>query len=255
MRWRAVSLQGRVEGTLALALGLLFLGLVRASLAQSAPDMDVSAIAAREKAYQTDADTLVAAALARSRNAQVPAADLARAGEANLRTAPIAAAGTSSGPVDLDAMVTDARNSLETPRSGPMLVAFASLSIPEASLKRMIGDVTRAGGVVVFRGFPSGSPLRFAGAMQRLIAPQQAANVLIDPRLFRAFAIDAVPAYVVVSSDYTPCDTLACISPVPPFDRLSGNVTTRFALESFVAAQGPGAGVARAALARLEPSS
>ena len=40
---------------------------------------------------------------------------------------------------------------------GPMFIVFASLSMPEASLTRLIADTTKAGGVVVFRGFPGGS--------------------------------------------------------------------------------------------------
>ena len=87
--------------------------------------------------------------------------------------------------------------------------------------------------------------------MQKLVDPRQAANVLIDPRLFRAFKVEAVPTYVAVSSDYVPCDSLTCVSDVPPFDRLVGNVPARFALETIAGGRGPGAPVAEAALARL----
>jgi conjugal transfer pilus assembly protein TrbC len=54
-------------------------------------------------------------------------------------------------PVDLDALVADAGRSMApSPQSAPMLIAFASLSMPPESLKRMIADVSKAGGMVVF---------------------------------------------------------------------------------------------------------
>jgi conjugal transfer pilus assembly protein TrbC len=238
---------------LLVALGLLTIGGVTAGLAQTAPGgIDLDRIEAQRKAAEDSAEALVAGALARSAAERAAASEVATGADANLRQARLPQSTDPNGPIDFDAMLAGAQGNLVAPRSGPMLVGFASLSMPEASLKRMIGDVTRAGGVIVFRGFPAGNPMRFAGAMRRLVAPGEAANVLIDPRLFRAFAIDAAPTYVAVASDYVPCDSLTCTSAGPPFDRLSGNVTTRFALETIAAADGPGAPVARAALAHLE---
>lgn len=241
---------------LVIALGSLALCGVSAGLAQTVSGgFDLDRIEAQRKAAQANAETLVAGALARSVTrhgiASEVAADVATAADVNLRRARLPQARGPDGPIDFDAILAGAQGNLVSPRSGPMLVGFASLSMPEASLKRMIDDVSQAGGVIVFRGFPASNPLRFAGVMRRLVAPGQAASVMIDPRLFRAFAIDAAPTYVAVASDYVPCDSLICTSEVPPFDRLAGNVTTRFALETIVAANGPGAPVARAALARL----
>ena len=79
----------------------------------------------------------------------------------------------------------------------------------------------------------------------------QFASIGIDPRLFRAFDIAAVPTYVAVSSDFTPCDGLACKSVPPPFDAMSGNVSVTYVLETFSQDNGPGALVARTALANM----
>lgn len=237
-----------------LALLLTVLGGVGVALGQKADPVNLDAISARIQAQQNDAEDLVAAALARVETERQDAAEVAAGGEAALRRGPQATdagATGAAGPVDLDAMVAGARETLTPPRSGPMLVAFASLSMPEASLRRLIDDVTAAGGVVVFRGFPAGNPARFALAMQKLVTREQAASVLIDPRLFRAFAVQAVPTWIAATSDYVPCDSLTCVSQVPPYDRIAGNVTTRYALGAIADAGGAGAPVARAGLANL----
>ncbi|MBA4355439.1 MAG: type-F conjugative transfer system pilin assembly protein TrbC [Novosphingobium sp.] len=236
---------------ISLSFVVLGLGATSAILAQTVGGLDVGAIEGRDPAIAENAENLVKQALIRGKTAVESASAAVTSSEANLRRAPLGTAGGAQGPVDFDAILAGAKGNLTTPRGGPMLVAFASLSMPEASLKRVIGDVTQAGGVIVFRGFPSGSAARFALAMRKLVEPRQAASVLIDPRLFRAFGVEAVPTYVAVSSDYVPCDSLTCVSDVPPFDRLVGNVPARFALETIAGARGPGAPVAEVALARL----
>jgi conjugal transfer pilus assembly protein TrbC len=132
-----------------------------------------------------------------------------------------------------------------------VFIAFASTAMPEESLKRMIADVSAAGGTVVFRGFlPDGSK-SFMAQLQKLVSTQQSAHVKIDPRLFRAFEIEDVPAYVALPSSFPLCDTPDCTSSPPDFDKISGNVTTAYALQTFADGAGPGAAVARTALAKL----
>jgi conjugal transfer pilus assembly protein TrbC len=154
---------------------------------------------------------------------------------------------------DFDAMVATSGGGFETPEDAPRLVAFASLSMPEASLSQMIADVSRAGGVVVFRGFPGNSAKKFTGALARLL-PEGAKGIAIgiDPRLFRAFAVEAVPAYVVTSTDFDLCDGFDCRTAVPPHDRMTGNVTAEHALETFARGGGPAAAVAAVYLDRLQ---
>ncbi len=240
-----------------LALFLAALGGMGVALGQNADPLNLDAITAHTEAQQNIAQDLVAAALARADIARRAAAEVAATGQAALRGAPQstgAGAIGAPGQVDLDAMVAGARDTLTSPHSGPMLVAFASLSMPEASLRRLIGDVTAAGGVVVFRGFPAGNPARFAVAMQKLVASDQAASVLIDPRLFRAFAVQSVPTWIATTSDYVPCDSLTCVSAVPSYDRIAGNITTRYALDAIADGGGAGAPVARMGLAHLGAS-
>src|SRR3546814_19599319 len=79
------------------------------------------------------------------------------------------------------------------------------------------------------------------------------ANIGIDPRLFRAFDVAAVPTYVAVSSDFDLCAGFACRTQVPAHDRMVGNVTLEYALTTFAEANGTGARVAAVGLKRLHP--
>jgi conjugal transfer pilus assembly protein TrbC len=155
---------------------------------------------------------------------------------------------------DFDRMVVDAGDMAKQGMGeAPRFIAFASLSMPATALRQMMDDVTRAGGVVVFRGLTQGSAKVMTDALSRVLKPgEQMDGVGIDPRLFRAFGIEAVPTYVVTSSDFDLCDGFDCTTAVPPFDRMSGNVTTAHALTTFAQGSGPGAKLAAQHLARLE---
>ncbi|WP_085811249.1 type-F conjugative transfer system pilin assembly protein TrbC [Sphingomonas sp. TZW2008] len=135
----------------------------------------------------------------------------------------------------------------------PRFIAFASLSMPPASLRQLMREVGGSGGIVVFRGFPQNSSKAFLAGLGKAVDKGQHLNgVGIDPRLFRAFKIDAVPTYVVVSTDFKPCDGFNCETPVPPHDRMTGNVTPGYALRTFAQGGGPGAAIAKVYLASLE---
>lgn len=127
--------------------------------------------------------------------------------------------------------------------------------MPPAALRAMADDVARAGGVVVLRGLPGGSPKTLTAALAKVAGDGGKLDVVgIDPRLFRAFGIEAVPTYVVTSSDFDLCDGFDCRTQVPPHDRMSGNVSVSYALETFAQGGGPGALLASQHLARLQRS-
>ncbi|MBB4860539.1 conjugal transfer pilus assembly protein TrbC [Novosphingobium chloroacetimidivorans] len=233
--------------------GALGLGLVSAGLAQTIEGLDLGAIQSRAVEQARDAEAFLSAVSDRGKDARDEArqtVDESLAAVKAIDPTKLPKVG-EAGAIDLDEMVSGAQGSLDNPRSAPLFIAFASLSMPEDSLKQMIADVHKAGGVVVFRGLPGNNGRMFAAAMRRVVSQDASGNVAIDPRLFRAFDIKAVPTYVAVSTGFTPCDDFACKSRVPPFDRVTGNVTVQYALESLAQAKGPGAPVAGAALANL----
>lgn len=125
--------------------------------------------------------------------------------------------------------------------------------MPPEALKALVRDMGRAGGVTVLRGFPAGDFAKFKATLAALWQGDDAPQALgIDPRLFRAFGIEAAPSFVMVGSDFTPCDGFDCRDAPPPHDRLSGNVTVSQVLETFRDGNGPGAQLARLHLTRLE---
>lgn len=244
---------------LAAAAALLALAGVSAALAQTVAetveDLDLGAVKARGQAETAEAQAFVESVMARGKAHETEAEILREEGLAAMRGIdPASLPKGPAGAVDFDEILAGAAANGATPMGeGPLFVVFASLSMPEASLARLIADTTRAGGMVVFRGFPDNSARLFAEGLRKVVRDErQEAHIAIDPRLFRAFRVTAAPTFVVTASDYALCDGLDCTSAVPGHDRMTGNVSVGYALESFARGAGPGAGVARLALARLE---
>jgi conjugal transfer pilus assembly protein TrbC len=222
------------------------------------PELDLAAIRARAQSDAGEADALAATARARAQavmdQADATALQAQAHGQEYVRTAPTATPQPSDPIFDFDQMVaaagTAAKGNLG---EAPRFIAFASLSMPPAALRDMIGRVNAAGGVVALRGFPAGSAKVLTEALSKVALNQdQLGSVGIDPRLFRAFNVTAVPTYVVASTDFDLCDGLDCQTQIPPHDRLSGNVTADFALETIARGGGPAARIASQYLVRLK---
>ena len=231
-----------------------------AALAQDAgPGLDLAAIRARAAQNAADAEALAATARSRATAMTAPAQETASEGEANGQRFTDAvqhvlpARVPSVTPFDFDRLIADAGNKARADLgTAPRFVAFGSTSMPRDSLRAMVRDVTRAGGVVVLRGLPGGSVAGLTNALREVLEPGQKLDGLgIDPRLFRAFHVEAVPTYVMAASDFDLCSGFDCTDTVPPHDRLAGNVTAQFALETFAGGGGPGARLAALHLARL----
>ena len=155
---------------------------------------------------------------------------------------------------DFDRMISDhAKIAKAKLGDAPRFIAFASLSMPQQSLKRLVRDTAAAGGVTVLRGFPGGSAKQLTKMLSAMVSDGKQLSALgIDPRLFRAFDIKAAPSFVMASSDFTLCDGFDCKGAVPPHDRMTGNVSVEYALETFAGGAGPGSRLAALHLARLK---
>lgn len=229
------------------------------AFAQGSPDgFDLEAIRARAAQNAADAEALAETVRKRGTAMTEAARDTADQGQANgqryTEAARRAAPKPSAETFDFDRLIADAGGMAKADLgAAPRFIAFASTSMPPASLKATMHDVTRAGGVVVFRGLPGGSAAGLTNALRQVLAPGESLDGIgIDPRLFRAFKVEAVPAYVMASSDFDLCDGFDCTTAAPPHDRIAGNVTARYALETFARGGGPGARLAALHLARLE---
>lgn len=227
---------------------------ISALLAQTVDGVDIQAVKKRSADLAAEAQAFVDQVKDRGDQFRDEAAAARENGTENMRR--ISAKDLPkgpAGPVDFDEIVQGATTNANA-RGGeaPQFIVFGSLSMPEASLKQIVRDTAAAGGVVVFRGFPNNSAKEFVARIGKVVEQGQFASIGIDPRLFRAFDVQAVPTYVSVSSDFDLCAGFSCQTKVPPYDRMIGNVTVDYALSTFVDGNGPGARVAAVALANLK---
>ena len=175
---------------------------------------------------------------------------LQRAGEAARQTAPGASRQTAR-PLPAERHAGGIVNG-GAGRSGTTeILIFTSLSVPAASWRQWAHDAARADAPLVLRGV-SGDGLR---ATVRRIGDRLGgaeAGVAIDPRLFRLFGVERVPAVVVVPGGVPPCRSRGCAGdPAPPHDRVSGNIGLAAALEAVADEGAVGRDVARRHLGRL----
>jgi conjugal transfer pilus assembly protein TrbC len=236
-----------------------FIGLACATavLAQTVEGVDIGAIRAKAKEETADAQVFVDSVVHRGDEYRQDAEEARDAGHAAMASIdPKDLPKGPDGPVDFDELVDGAVGNTKVPfGEGPLFVVFASLSMPEESLKALVRDTTKAGGVVAFRGFPGNNTKAFVAGLKKVVtAEDQEAHLAIDPRLFRAFDVKVAPTFVVVSRDYELCEGFSCSSALPPYDKMVGNVTVEYALESFAGGNGGGSGVAGVALANLKRS-
>ncbi|KWF83474.1 conjugal transfer protein TrbC [Burkholderia cepacia] len=112
-------------------------------------------------------------------------------------------------------------------------VAFASFSMPAASLVRLVKTMNQAGGTVVFRGFKDDSLKATAAEMQRLgIA---SGGIVVNPKAFTQYRVARVPAYVVTRGGdaSNQVDSSGCALPAS-YVSISGDVTPGYALRQIV---------------------
>lgn len=214
---------------------------------------EVEALRARVKEQRSEAEDF-AAMIRRRADAQRHAAeDLAQGARAN-RAQTASPAGARGEGVDLDWMVAQSphlQSGLD--EMAPRLFAFVSFSMPDSALRQIIRDVAAAGGMVVFRGMPENSVQAFRARLLNVLGTSETpAGIGIDPRLFRAFQVTHAPTFVVPATGFELCDGFDCQDTPPPHDRMSGNVSVSYVLETMASGIGAGARIARVLKQRLE---
>ena len=173
---------------------------------------------------------------------------LERAGEVASETA---RHGTHPAPLPAERhAATTAAGLAGRANTGEVLV-FLSLAVPPASWAQWAREVARMDVPLLLRGVaPDGFRATVKDIGDRLGG--HAAGVAIDPRPFRLFGVERVPAVVVVPGGVAPCASRGCADEAPPpFDRVTGNVGLAAALEAVAAEGDAGRDVARTRLERL----
>lgn len=238
-------------------IGFLTLGSLTALVAQTIDGLDLDAVRSRAAAVASDAEAFAAQVKDRGEEFRSEAATVRAGGMENLqRGAQTLLPKGAEGPANFDELVQGAASNAAVPGGeAPQFIVFASLSMPPQSLKPLIADTARAGGVVVFRGFPNNSSKAFVTALSKVVEERDLPNIGIDPRLFSAFHVEAVPAFVAVSSSFDLCSGFRCETKLPPFDRMAGNVSVNYALTTFAEGNGPGGKIAALALANMKKAA
>lgn len=140
-------------------------------------------------------------------------------------------------PVDLEALArgyagqSDAMAQAQGFATGPGLFIFVSLTIPRATLQRLVDQAAHAKATIVIRGFANGSLRDTVAQVQGLIGKRQVA-IQIDPLAFDRFAISKVPSFVLVCDGTRPvaCASGSCV-PADSFLRSTGDVSLDYVLE------------------------
>ena len=173
---------------------------------------------------------------------------LERAGEAAAETA--GTSGTVGGPAPLPAERHAATAAAGRANAGEVLV-FLSLTVPRASWEQWAREAARTDVPLLLRGVGSAGFRATVTTIGGRLGGY-AAGVAIDPRLFRLFGVERVPAVVVVPGGVAPCASRGCADDAPPpFDIVTGNIGLAAALEAVAAEGGAGRITARATLTRL----
>lgn len=127
------------------------------------------------------------------------------------------------------------------------LMVFASFSMPKESLKRLVSDTARAGGVVVLRGFKDGS-IRSTGIAINDLG-EAGGGVQINPNAFIKYRISSVPSVVLVKADGAEQVDVDGCALADQYVSISGDVGLGYALQE-VERQSPKFGEMAARYAR-----
>jgi len=115
------------------------------------------------------------------------------------------------------------------------LYYFWSFSMPEESLKAVLAGGEKVGLVAVLRGLPEGATKESLLRLRKLLGEQKV-EVVIDPLLFRLYAITEVPAVVYAEGVNPTCEHCG---PAPRHWKIVGDVSLDAALENLARSAPP----------------
>ena len=175
---------------------------------------------------------------------------LERAGKAARQTTPGSSEDTAA-PLPAERHAARMAGGAAGSEGAAEILLFTSLSVPAASWRQWARDAARIGAPLVLRGVGEGGMRGTAKRIGDRLGGAEA-GVAIDPRLFRLFGVDRVPAVVVVPGGVPPCESRGCSrDPAPDHDVITGNISLAAALEAVADEGSAGRETARQGLKRL----
>lgn len=111
----------------------------------------------------------------------------------------------------------------------PDLLVLVSLSLPKATLQRIVEQAERAGATLVFRGLKDDSLTRMGEMIRSLIGERQVSAV-IHPPAFQQFSVTRVPTVVLAKQEAGRVLADGC-SQADSFVKVSGDVSIDYALD------------------------
>lgn len=158
--------------------------------------------------------------------------------------------GDGLDPSELASMYRKAEKDMVNKDEGPVLMIFASTSIPPQTLQ-VIGQQAKLAGAPIFlRGVSGG--FNMAGITQTLKAmrpaTEQGAEVQIHPEMFKHYGVTQVPAIVLAEHLGGSCGQTTC----GEHRMIIGDVTVEYALAQFEREGGALGKIAREKLNHME---
>lgn len=151
--------------------------------------------------------------------------------------------------VDLESLARRYADQAKAP-SREQLYVFASFTMPQASLKRLLEDAARAGAVVVFRGFKANSIKATSQALADF--RNDRVNAVVHPAAFTQYKVASVPTVALVRlQGQQQLDAQGCALP-HTFAAVSGDVTLDYALGHIARTQPAFAAIAAPYLQQLK---
>lgn len=123
------------------------------------------------------------------------------------------------------------------PDSGSSLYYFLSFSMPPQLIQSYFNDALKDGGTIVFRGVRKDQNLQqfLSQSVFPLIKDKgQRAPIELDPNKFETYQVDVVPTIVLVNDELDDANDERV-----RYWKLSGSVSSHYALEQFLEKQGP----------------
>lgn len=129
------------------------------------------------------------------------------------------------------------------------LYVFVSMSMPKASIARVIADAEKSGAILVWRGLV-GETFKDTFRVFRDLIGEHVVAMQIDPTKFERFNVVTAPATVLLLEPLQRCGD-KCVEPPPRHYRVDGDVSLGYALEAIVRAKPDARPAAEAYLAKL----